>query len=482
MAQSVQRQWPSLPEENPQSLALWARQITRLLQEGTIASSDSVNSRESLAANRTYYVRTDGNDSNNGLTNSAAGAFLTIDRARAAAYALDLNGSSITVQIADGTYTTGTTCAEMPPGSTFGTPITFQGNAAAPGNVIVSTTSAHCFVAQNGAFIFVKDMELRTTTAGDCLAAVRGGQITYGNIRFGACAAFHKEAIDHGRIYNSGNYSIVGSAVAHEHLPNLAYILNLSCTVTLVGTPNFSAFYIGAALCGCAQYVAVTFSGGATGVRYLVHKNAVIDTNSGGANFFPGNAAGSQAEGGIYQGLPDPGSSIGKQSIWIPASAWKSFTTSGPGSLVTLELVAANSEIVSLDFDPSTGEFIHAEVAMPKSWNVAQISAKVLWSHPATVTNFGVTWQIAAHAVSDDDPFGFTLVAATQVTDTGGTTNDLYITAETSALTIGGSPAAQDLVSLRIARLVGDAGDNLAVDARFHGLMLFYTTNAVNDA
>lgn len=36
MAQSVTRQWPALPESNPESLALWARQITRLLQEGAI--------------------------------------------------------------------------------------------------------------------------------------------------------------------------------------------------------------------------------------------------------------------------------------------------------------------------------------------------------------------------------------------------------------------------------------------------------------
>lgn len=36
MAQSAARQWPALPEATPQSLALWARQITRLLQEGAI--------------------------------------------------------------------------------------------------------------------------------------------------------------------------------------------------------------------------------------------------------------------------------------------------------------------------------------------------------------------------------------------------------------------------------------------------------------
>ena len=36
MAQTVTRQWPALPTSDPESLALWARQITRLLQEGAI--------------------------------------------------------------------------------------------------------------------------------------------------------------------------------------------------------------------------------------------------------------------------------------------------------------------------------------------------------------------------------------------------------------------------------------------------------------
>jgi hypothetical protein len=44
-----------------------------------------------------------------------------------------------------------------------------------------------------------------------------------------------------------------------------------------------------------------TFSGGTiSGARYISQRNSVIDTNGGGANFFPGSTAGSTALGGVY--------------------------------------------------------------------------------------------------------------------------------------------------------------------------------------
>jgi hypothetical protein len=43
-----------------------------------------------------------------------------------------------------------------------------------------------------------------------------------------------------------------------------------------------------------------TFSGSATGARYLVQMNAVIMTKNQGANYLPGNAAGTTPTDGQY--------------------------------------------------------------------------------------------------------------------------------------------------------------------------------------
>jgi hypothetical protein len=170
----------------------------------------------------------------------------------------------------------------------------------------------------------------------------------------------------------------------------------------------------------------------------------------------------------------------GKQTIWVPAAAIYSRTTTG-ASIGTIETTTNKIILRTLDFDTATQEFAQFAIQMPKSWNESTLICQFIWSHPATTTNFGVAWEIQAVAFADDDAADTAFGTAVTVTDTGGTTNDIYISAESSAMTVAGTPAAQEYVVFQVRRAPANASDTLAVDARLHGVKIHYTTDAAKD-
>lgn len=176
------------------------------------------------------------------------------------------------------------------------------------------------------------------------------------------------------------------------------------------------------------------------------------------------------------------GSTQGKQMIGIVAAAIRPSVSGGCAALAAIASAANQPDIITLDFDPTTEEYAQFAIPMPKKWNEGTLTIRFRWSHAATTTNFGVVWGVQAVAVSDDDTIAVNFGTAQTVTDTGGTTNDLYITAETSAMTVAGTPADGDTVFFRVYRKAADASDTMAIDARLHGVDVFVTTNADTDA
>jgi len=254
--------------------------------------------RELLTTNGTYDVSSDGSDANDGLSNTAGGAFLTIQKAIDTAAALDCGIYNVTVQVANGTYSGGNTLKSYVGAG----PITIVGNEATPADVTVSASGAACFKADAVAGKWVlKGLKLSTATAGHAIEALNGSTIDFQAINFGAVPTpyAHLYAGKGARIAATGAYAISAAAYIHAQAFQGGLINTPGVTVTLTGTPAFG-FYAYATN-GAGYYAHnVTFSGGATGNRYNVTTNAWIDTVGGGANYFPGNAAGAASSGGQY--------------------------------------------------------------------------------------------------------------------------------------------------------------------------------------
>lgn len=256
--------------------------------------------REKLTAARTYHVRSNGSDSNNGLANTSGGAFLTIQKAVDVASALDNGGFGITIQVADGTYT-GTVSLKSFLGS--GT-ITISGNVTTPSNCLVSTTGT-CFLA-NGVVGRYSLTGFKTQTSGSGFAIAAIGGVTYiavGVWDYGAVTSGFSHLYCEGGAsiaQSSTSYTISGGGAAHIQSVHGGAITQNVNTVTITGTPAFSFAFANADNLSLIRAVSNTYSGSATGPRYSSTGNSVIDTAGGGASYLPGNSAGS-APSGLYR-------------------------------------------------------------------------------------------------------------------------------------------------------------------------------------
>jgi hypothetical protein len=126
-----------------------------------------------------------------------------------------------------------------------------------------------------------------------------GSRVEYQNIDFGAITIYQVRVVDGATLEVTGNYTISGGAVGHV-VASTSTIRCQSRTITLTGTPAFSGQFANATAAGYYIASGLTFSSSATGPRYSVTLNGVINTAGGGASYFPGDSAGSTATGGQY--------------------------------------------------------------------------------------------------------------------------------------------------------------------------------------
>lgn len=246
--------------------------------------------RDVLSASRTYYVRTDGSDSNTGLADTAGGAFLTIQKAIDTIAALDIKTYSVTIQVAAGTYTGTIVCNGPWIGSGV---VTLQGDTTTPSNCLIST-SAQLLTVKNGAALTIKGFKL-VTTAGHMMECLYHGALEYSDLEFGSAGvAAHVRATDGGKIKCTGACTISGNAGQHWAAVGVGAMIRCqSKTITLSGTPAFNWQFANAQFGGGCIVDGCTFSGSGTGPRYNAASQGFVYTAGAGTSYLPGNSAGS---------------------------------------------------------------------------------------------------------------------------------------------------------------------------------------------
>lgn len=255
-------------------------------------------SREVLIAARTYYVLTTGSDSNTGLANTSAGAFLTLQKAIDTVAMLDTSIYNVTIQMGAGTYTGSNTLKTLVGAGQ----VTILGDATTPANVVISVTGNNCFYADNivGRW-YLKGLKLTTVTSGYQIYATGPAvSVDYENMDFGASPVIQVLSYNGAFVRMNGTNNITGGALFHWYIGASAQFQTIgTVSYTITGTPAFTTFAYTEAL-GLINAPSFTFSGTATGQRYNAIGNGVIYQTGAVAAYFPGNSAGATASGGQY--------------------------------------------------------------------------------------------------------------------------------------------------------------------------------------
>jgi hypothetical protein len=252
------------------------------------------NSRLKLAANLGLYVATTGNDTTG--DGSSGAPWATIQKAIDVVCAdYDLNGYTVTINIADGTYAENVLLRSF---SGSGQ-IALLGNTATPANVHIAPASGRAVsdIINTDAIrprnYDIQGVKLTSAAQG---VWIRATNLAILNVDFGVCA--HHLISEFGaRTFVSGSYSVSGNADVHLWAGGGATVqLQGTITVTFIGSRAWGAYaWYGAQHGRVMNFASITNSGTITGSRWRAETLGLII----GSSAAPGSTSGTTATGGV---------------------------------------------------------------------------------------------------------------------------------------------------------------------------------------
>lgn len=243
----------------------------------------------------TLYVRADGSDSNDGIVNTSARAFLTIQAAVTAAQRRYVStGYSVTIRVNTGAYAPFRVVGA-------GTTINIVGDETTPDNCIIASNNSTAPVsASRGATINVSGFAL-SSVSGSLLLSQDRSSIGVGKCRLGISGVYQIYVLQNSTVTLTDDIEVVGGARSLAVASSSGVFNGASKNITFVGAVNYStATFWGNN--GTLTVSGMTFGNPAnvSGKRYQADVNGLIWTAGAGANFVPGTIAGTTGTGGQY--------------------------------------------------------------------------------------------------------------------------------------------------------------------------------------
>lgn len=274
------------------------REALGRIDEQVVSRDDSTALRTPCTDSFTVYVRTDGNDGNDGL--SPVTAKKTVAAARDALLNVDGRGHDPVIDIGAGTfeseYIDFFACHS-------GVDQRIHLRGAGKGVTILKSPSSY-IIRADGAYLLITDMTLQ----GGLLALGFGLIHLQNNIALGPVlpSLNHLAVLRGGLIFiNTVSCDVYGDSASFMTASSMGCGIEVAtASINFVNNPKFSV-----AVCGCYHGANIrwskdyTYTGTATGKRYIVDDGGMITTGSGDPdNFLPGTITGEVRNNGVIGG------------------------------------------------------------------------------------------------------------------------------------------------------------------------------------
>lgn len=166
------------------------------------------------------------------------------------------------------------------------------------------------------------------------------------------------------------------------------------------------------------------------------------------------------------------------RSITLTAAAGQPTTTAGCAALAKTEAGTNDVDYSTLDFDTATDEFAFwGPFPMPDNYDGGTLTMTPYWT--AASGSGTVAWACSMASRANDEAIDQAWGTAVTSTDTLLAAGDVHVGPTTTAITPAGTPAAGELMFVRIMRDVSE--DSLGVDARLIAIRLEYTTSSYSE-